>query len=156
MFEGQAARHINTVGDEYVITVNHIHGVDVYKRGKQQKVKTLDIEYMRCSLVHGNFIFIGTEEKMLYLVDATNFTILDKMMTQSFVFTIALIDDHTIILGQYQGYVDIIKIQRGSDLVKAAQMRPFNSNVYKIVKTEHPNQLAFGCGNGLFFAGFDY
>jgi len=30
---------------------------------------------------------------MLYMVDATNFSIIDTMMTQSFVFTIAMIDN---------------------------------------------------------------
>lgn len=80
-YEGQAARHINTVGDDFLITVNNEHKVDVFRRGMASKIKTLDIEYMRCSLVHENFVFIGTEEKMLYLVDAVNFNILDKLMT---------------------------------------------------------------------------
>ena len=50
-YEGQAARHINTVGRDYIITVNSEHKVDIFKRGNPQRVKELDIEYMRFSLV---------------------------------------------------------------------------------------------------------
>ena len=87
---------------------------------------------MRCSLVHNEFLFIGTEEKMVYMVSTDNFDILDKMMTQSFVFTIALIDQSTLICGQYQGFVDIIKIKNGQ-LLKVQQVRLFQANIYKIV-----------------------
>jgi len=34
---------------------------------------TLDIETMRYSFVHKNRIFIGTEEKMLYMLDRSTF-----------------------------------------------------------------------------------
>jgi hypothetical protein len=109
-YEGQAARHINTVGRDYIITVNNEHKVDIFKRGHQQRVKELDIEYMRFSIVVGTYLFIGTEEKLLYLVDTKNFNILDKIATQNFVFTMSMIDKSTLICGQYQGFVDVIKI----------------------------------------------
>ena len=72
---------MSLVGDEHIVVVNSEHRVDVFKRGDSRKVKTLDIEYMRYSLVLHNLLFIGTEEKMLYLVDALTFEILDRMMT---------------------------------------------------------------------------
>ena len=78
---GQAARHMNVVGEDHILVVNSEHRVDVFKRGDARKVKTLDIEYMRYSLVMHNLLFIGTEEKMLYLVDALTFEILDRLMT---------------------------------------------------------------------------
>lgn len=34
-YEGLAARHINTVGEEFIITTNNQYRVDVYKRGQQ-------------------------------------------------------------------------------------------------------------------------
>jgi hypothetical protein len=49
-FEGLAARHINSINGQYLVTVNTDHGVDVYRRNGG-KVKSLEIEYMRCSLV---------------------------------------------------------------------------------------------------------
>lgn len=70
---GQAARHMNLFGQDHILVVNEEHKVDVFKRGVARKVKTLDIEYMRCSLVVGNHLFIGTEEKMLFLVDVATF-----------------------------------------------------------------------------------
>lgn len=36
---------------------------------------------MRCSLVHNEFLFIGTEEKFVYMIDNTTFDILDKLET---------------------------------------------------------------------------
>lgn len=78
-YEGQAARHINTVGRDFIITVNNEHKIDIFKRGNQQRVKELDIEYMRFSLVVGQLLFIGTEEKLLYMVDSRNFNIIDKI-----------------------------------------------------------------------------
>ena len=32
-FDGQAARHLNTIGSEYIITANENHAVEIYKRG---------------------------------------------------------------------------------------------------------------------------
>lgn len=76
---GQAGRHINLVGDEYIIAVNQEHKVDVFRKGDPKKIKTLDIEYMRHSYQDGDLLFIGTEEKILYLVDAQSFNILDQI-----------------------------------------------------------------------------
>lgn len=134
-YEGQAARHINTVGRDYIITVNSEHKVDVFKRGNPQRIKELDIEYMRFSIVVGSYLFIGTEEKLLYMVDTKSFNIVDKISTQNFIFTISMIDKGTLICGQYQGFIDIIKIQ-GQNLAKIYQARSFNTNVYKIVQTD--------------------
>jgi hypothetical protein len=64
-----------------MICVNNELKVDVFRRGNQQKLKSLDIEYMRCSLVHEKFVFIGTEEKMIYMVSVPSFTIVDQLET---------------------------------------------------------------------------
>ena len=45
---------MNLVGEDHVLVVNSEHKVDVFKRGASKKVKTLDIEYMRYSLVLHN------------------------------------------------------------------------------------------------------
>ena len=84
----------------------------MFKRGDARKAKTLDIEYMRYSLVVNDLLFIGTEEKMLYLVDALTFEILDRIMTQSYIFTMCVIDEDTIICGEYQGNVDVIRVRK--------------------------------------------
>lgn len=68
-FNGQAARHINVVGDDYLLSVNAEYAVEIYQRGVEEKLKTLDISYMRASKQIGDLLFIGTEEKMLYLID---------------------------------------------------------------------------------------
>jgi len=62
-------------------------------------MKELDIEYMRFSIVVGGYLFIGTEEKMLYMIDTKTFNIIDKLPTQNFVFTISTIDKTTLICG---------------------------------------------------------
>lgn len=62
-------------------------------------MKELDIEYMRFSIVVGGYLFIGTEEKMLYMIDTKTFNIIDKLPTQNFVFTISAIDKTTLICG---------------------------------------------------------
>ena len=73
--------------------------MDVFKRGNPRKVKTLDIDYMRYSLMTENLLFIGTEEKMLYMLDPLTFGILDRFMTQSYCFTMTMIDRNTIVCG---------------------------------------------------------
>ena len=40
---------------------------------------TLEIEYMRCSLEIGDYLFVGTEERMLFVVDTGTFKILGKI-----------------------------------------------------------------------------
>ncbi len=109
---------MNAVGEDHILVVNSEHKVDVFKRGDARKVKTLDIEYMRYSLVLHNLLFIGTEEKMLYLVDALTFDILDRIMTQSYIFTMCRIDDMTIVCGEYQGSIDVIRVRKMEQLVK--------------------------------------
>ena len=74
-YDGLAARHIACVGSDFIITTNNNYKVDVFKRGVKEKVKTLEIEYMRSSLSHNNYLFIGTEEKTLYLVNSEDFEI---------------------------------------------------------------------------------
>ena len=56
---------------------------------------------MGYSLINDNLLFIGTEEKMLYMLDALTFEILDRFMTQSYCFTLAMIDKNTIVCGEY-------------------------------------------------------
>lgn len=109
---------MNVVGEDHILVVNGEHRVDVFKRGDARKVKTLDIEYMRYSLVMHNLLFIGTEEKMLYLVDALTFEILDRIMTQSYIFTMCRLDDCTVVCGEYQGNIDVIRVRKGEQLVK--------------------------------------
>ena len=137
------------------MVVNSEHKVDVFKRGDPRKLKTLDIDYMRYSLVMHNLLFIGTEEKMLYLVDALTFEILDRIMTQSYIFTMCKIDDTTIVCGEYQGNVDVIRVRKMEQLVKIYQVKLLTGNIYKIVKTDRPNEFCFGCGNGMYFATFE-
>jgi len=72
---------------------------------------------MRFSIVVGGNLFIGTEEKLLYMVDAKTFSIVDKISTQNFVFTVSVIDKTTLICGQYQGFIDVIKVE-GKQLAK--------------------------------------
>ena len=54
---------------------------------------------MRYSLVINKLLFIGTEEKLLYMVDATTFEILDRIETQSYIFSICKIDNNTVVCG---------------------------------------------------------
>lgn len=81
IYDGQAARHINQIDDEFIIAVNSEHKVDIFRRGDNKKIKTLDIEYMRYSLVVDNYLFIGTEEKLLYLIDASTLEVIDRIQT---------------------------------------------------------------------------
>ena len=98
-YEGQGARHINQIDNELIIVVNPNHKTDVFRRGDPKKFKTLDIEYMRYSLVLENHLFIGTEEKMLYWVDIDTMEIVDKIETQSYIFSISKINQNTIVCG---------------------------------------------------------
>ena len=134
------------VGEDHILVVNSDHKVDIFKRGDSRKLKTLDIDYMRYSITFDNLVLIGTEEKMLYLVDAVTFDILDRIMTQSYIFTICQIDHNTIVCGEYQGNVDVIKINRHEQLTKIFQVKLLSGNIYKIIKTDVPNEFAFGCG----------
>jgi hypothetical protein len=118
-------------------------------------VKTFDIEYMRYSLVVDNHLFIGTEEKLLYLIDTQSFEVVDRIQTQSYIFSIAKINKTTIVCGQYQGYVDVLKVSKTRQLVKLSEQKLLTGNIYKIIETERPDEFAFGCGNGMFFASFD-
>ena len=146
---------MNAVGEDHILVVNNEHKVDVFKRGASRKIKTLDIEYMRYSLVLNNLLFIGTEEKMLYLIDALTFEILDRIMTQSYIFTMCKIDDCTIVCGEYQGSIDVVRVRKGEQLVKIHGCKLLTGNVYKIVKTDRPNEFCFGCGNGMYFGVFE-
>ena len=56
---------------------------------------------MRYSLVVDNHLFNGTEEKLLYLIDTQSFEVVDRIQTQSYIFSIAKIDKTTIVCGQY-------------------------------------------------------
>ena len=104
------------IDEDHILVTNLEHKVDVFKRGDPRKVKTLDIEYMRYSLVSDNMLFIGTEEKMLYMLDALTYEILDKIMCQSYIFTMSMLDRNTIACGEYQGHVDVLRVKRHEQL----------------------------------------
>ena len=97
-YDSLAARHVNSINNDYILTVNTDHGVDICKRNGGKK-KTLDIEYMRCSLVVGNLLLIGTEEKLVHLVDTKDLNVKDRTSTQSFVFSLILADHRTLLCG---------------------------------------------------------
>lgn len=61
-------------------------------RGEEKKIKTLEITYMRYSLVVEDLLFIGTEEKMIYMIDTRTFEIVSSIETQQYVFSIAALD----------------------------------------------------------------
>ncbi len=61
-------------------------------RGEAKKIKTLEITYMRYSLVVEDLLFIGTEEKMIYMIDTRTFEIVSSIETQQYVFSIAALD----------------------------------------------------------------
>jgi len=61
-------------------------------RGEVKKIKTLEITYMRYSLVVEDLLFIGTEEKMIYMIDTRTFEIVSSIETQQYVFSIAALD----------------------------------------------------------------
>ena len=96
---GNAARHINSVGADYFIAVNIDNQVDVFKRGEARKIKTLEISFMRYSLVVDDLLFIGTEEKTIYMLETRTFEILDRIETQHYVFSIAALAQNIIICG---------------------------------------------------------
>lgn len=47
---------------------------------------------MRYSLVVEDLLFIGTEEKMIYMIDTRTFEIVSSIETQQYVFSIAALD----------------------------------------------------------------
>jgi len=106
-YYGHAARHLNAF-DDVICVVNSEHKVDIVRN--KRRVKTLDIEYMRYSLKLGNRLFIGTEEKRLFLVDATTFDILDSLQTQSYIFSLVEVDKETVLCGQFGGFVDLVRV----------------------------------------------
>jgi len=65
------------------------------------------------------------------------------------------IDDVTICCGEYQGNVDVIRIRKMEQLVKIHQSKLLTGNIYKICKTDRPNEFCFGCGNGMYFGVFE-
>ena len=71
--------HINEVGNDFYLVVNDNYSVDVYSRSSSKKVKTLDVEYMRYSIVMDGLLFIGTEEKILYMLDLQTFDVIDRI-----------------------------------------------------------------------------
>lgn len=50
----------------------------------------------------------------------------------------------------------MIRVKRQEQLVKVCQSKLLSGNIYKIIRTERPNEFAFGCGNGMFFASFEH
>ena len=149
-FYGHAARHLNSF-DDFICVVNSEHKVDVFKRGNNRRVKTLDIEYMRYSLKIGNRLFIGTEEKRLFLVDAVSFEILDSLQTQSYIFTLVQLDPDTVLCGQFGGFIDMIRCNYSDNLIKVAEQKLPVGNIYKMVRTHNEDEFIMGCGEGLFF-----
>ena len=40
-------------------------------------------------------------------------------------------------------------------MVKVHHSKLLSGNIYKMVKTDRPNEYCFGCGNGMYFAVFE-
>jgi len=51
--------------------------------------------------------------------------------------------------------VDVVKVSKTRQMVKLSEQKLLTGNIYKIIETERPDEYAFGCGNGMFFASFD-
>lgn len=89
------------------------------------------------------------------MIDLESLEILDRIETQSYIFSICRIDDNTIVCGQYQGFVDVLRVTKKLNLQKISEQKLLTGNIYKIIETERADEFAFGCGNGMFFATFE-
>ena len=116
-----------------------------------KEATTLSIEYMRCSHELGDYLFIGTEERMLYMIETNTLNVLEKINTQSYVFTILAIDHQTLVLGEYQGFIEVIRFSKSHILSRLQSSQVFSSSVYKAINSD---PMAFACGDGLYFGHF--
>ena len=74
-----------------------------------------------------------------------------------------MLDKTTIACGQYQGHIDVFRVKRNEQLemVHKTHLQTGEKasgqtrNIYKIVKTDRPDEFAFGCGNGMYFAKWE-
>ena len=49
----------------------------------------------------------------------------------------------------------MVRVRKHEQLVKIHQIKLLTGNIYKIIKTDRPNEYCFGCGNGMFFGVFE-
>lgn len=55
---------------KYIVVGNPAGRIDIIEHGAHEAYKQLPIEMMHCSLIQGNYLFIGASNK-LYLIDMT-------------------------------------------------------------------------------------
>ena len=110
IYSGKAAGHINTVKDDYLISVNPELSIDVFSRSEQRKIKIINIALMRCSLVVEDLLFIGTEESNLHMLDAVSLEEYDHHQVRQSVFSICNLDEETVIVGQHKGFIEVFQV----------------------------------------------
>ena len=136
----------------YIIANNAEGKIDVIQQGKQTPYKSLNIDMMHCSLVHGQHLLIGSYSK-LYLVDLNNdFAVLGQLHVCRHIFSICAANQFTVVCGQQGGQLAAVTIQ-DNQMVKVAENK-VTSGIYKVVRTTQ-DDFALACSGGLYFAKLD-
>jgi hypothetical protein len=105
---------------------------------------------MCSSLVVGEILFIGAM-KTVYMYNADTMEELSSISTSEWVFSLCMLDDHTLICGQSYGFIDIIKVQKLKMSTALRTKFERSSHIYAIQRTSRMGEFVIGGFDGIYF-----
>jgi hypothetical protein len=109
--EGCVTHHIGSIGTSHIIARVNRSKAEIRHKESGAKHATLNIQGLNCSLDVGGRLYCGTQFKKLLCISSTTFELLGQINMQGSVNSISLgLQPDTIIAGQTNGYISVVKI----------------------------------------------
>lgn len=119
-----------------------------------------DGEELRCSITVGDkqsdyeqkHIFVGCTNGHLLRLDPVNYFTTMRVKLHKHIFCLLQLDEDTILCGQLQGYLDLVRISDG-EILLSEQLKHTTGNIIQMIKVESRlHEIALATNKGVFFA----
>jgi hypothetical protein len=122
------------------------------------EVAELEGETIRCAVSvcdnekQEHHVFVGCTSGLLLRVDPVSFFVTMRIKLNKHIFCMLQMDDDTLLCGQLQGYLDLVRISDGEVLL-SEKLKHKTGNIISMVKSKsRPNEVTLATQKGIFFA----
>ena len=116
--------------------------LDLHSLSKHSQIEPMKGEQIRCALTvdakesegREKHIFLGCTNGYLIRLDPVNYFTTMRVKLQKHIFCMLQLDEDTILCGQLQGFLDLVRIRDGEVLL-SQDLRTVTGNIISMAKT---------------------
>ena len=159
--KGYEVKHIQTIGESFLLVNNKSDNVDVFSTDSAMVVKQLNIQgrQMNCSVVTVDRLFIGCRDRRIFVYNKFTLELQKTIEVPESVHCMATLSDFTqVAVGMTDGHcmilgsaADDLEGDNGAQILNAAHLRDVGG-IWSICGVNNDNELALGTISGVHIA----